>query len=316
MAIQWLRRALLAAVGACALLLAACGGGTIASQLSPDRIVVFGDAFGDVGQNGRRYTVNDGTVNVWTLFVADAYDLALTPSSSGGLGYATGNARILRKPDAAGNNATPTVKQQVDAFLAASRPGADDLILFSAGTSDAIAEVRAVLAGAQTEAQMVANLEKAGRDLAAQVRRLVAAGAEHVVVAGPYNLERSPWAIELDRRSLMDAASAAFNQALLIALDGLGANVLYLDAPSIINILSADGTNEFEEVEKPVCTSVDPGPGIGTGANQLNANLCTPGTIVTGADPALYLFADRVYPTARGHQLFGEYAYDRIRDRW
>ena len=65
-----------------------------------------------------------------------------------------------------------------------------------------------------------------------------------------------------------------------------------------------------------MCTSVDPGPGIGTGAGQVNSNLCTPNTIAAGLDYTLYLFADRVYPTPRGHQLFGDYAYDRIRNRF
>jgi outer membrane lipase/esterase len=313
MAIQWLRRALLAAVGASALLLAACGGGTIASQLSPERIIVFGDAFGDVGQNGRAYTVNDGTANVWTLFVAQSYDLPLTPSSRGGLAYATGNARVRLEPDAAGSTATPTVKEQVDAFLAASTPASEDLILISAGTSDVIAEVQAVLTGGQTEAQALANLERAGRDLAAQVRRLVDAGAKHVVVAGPYNLERSPWAEAAARGDLMREASFVFNKELKLGMEPFGAEALFLDVESFFN----DLTRMYEDYLVPVCTSVDPGPGIGTGAGELNSNLCTTGTLRTDIeDYTLYVFADRVYPAPFGHRQFGENAYNRIRDRW
>lgn len=314
MAIQWLRRALLAAVGASALLLAACGGGTIASQLSPARIVVFGDAFGDVGQNGRAYTVNDGTSNVWTLFVADSYGVALTPSSSGGLGYATGNARVRLEPDAAGSTATPTVKEQVDAFLAASTPAGDDLILISAGTSDVIAEVQAVLTGTRTEAEALANLAQAGRDLAAQVRRLVDAGAEHVVVAGPYNLERSPWAADVLRGDLMREASFIFNKELKLGMEPFGAVALFLDVESYFN----DLTTLHEDFLVPVCTSVDPGPGIGTGTGELNSNLCTTDTLRTDIEEEYtrYVFADRVYPAPFGHRQFGENAYNRIRDRW
>ena len=40
---NWLRRAVLVAASAASLLLAACGSGTIESQLTPARIIVFGD---------------------------------------------------------------------------------------------------------------------------------------------------------------------------------------------------------------------------------------------------------------------------------
>jgi len=318
MAIQWLRRAWLAAIGASALLLAACGGGDIASPLSPARVIAFGDAMADLGQNGRRYTVHDGTVNNWTLAVANGYDLTLAPSSSGGLNFATGNARIRLEPDAAGSTATPTVKEQIDAFLAASRPASDDLILVSAGTSDLIVGVQAVLAGTRTADQMLADVELAARDLADQVRRLVDAGADHVAVAGVINLGLTPWARDVDRAGLMEEASGRFNAELLIALNDmrLGDQVLYIDAAYAFNQWASDSTAEFVNVEDPVCTSVDPGPGIGTGANQVNSNLCTPATIAAGADYRVYLWADRVYPTPRGHELFGGVALDRIRDRW
>src|SRR5687767_8352508 len=110
MAIQWLRRACLVAACASGLLLASCGGGDIVSQLDPARVVAFGDASADVGQNGRAYSINDdGSVNNWARYVAAAFGNELAPSSAGGLAYATGNARVTAKPDAAGDAATPTV---------------------------------------------------------------------------------------------------------------------------------------------------------------------------------------------------------------
>jgi phospholipase/lecithinase/hemolysin len=318
MATQWLRRAWLAAVGASVLLLAACGGSKVESPLSPSRIIAFGDAMADIGQNGRRYTVNDSTANNWTLFVAAGYNLTLTPSSNGGLSFATGNARVRLEPDAAGSNATPTVTEQVTAFLAANSPQDDDLILVNAGTSDVIVEVRDAIAGTQTGDQMIADVERAARDLADQVQRLVNAGAAHVVVAGPYNLGRSPWALQTRQEALMQEASNRFNQALLLALNGknFGDRVLYVDTALAFNELSSNQRGDFTNVIDPVCTSVDPGPGIGTGPNQVNSNLCTTGTLVAGANYQGYLWADRVYPTPRGHELFGNFALDRIQDRW
>ncbi|MCD6078059.1 MAG: esterase-like protein [Ramlibacter sp.] len=319
MATQWLRRGWLAAC-ASALLVAACGGGSIVDPFEPSRIVAFGDAMGDLGQNGSRYTVNDGTVNVWTATLAAQYGLPLTPSSAGGFSYATGNARVVAKPDAAGSNATPTVKEQIDAFLATGTLNDEDLILVSAGTSDVIAEVQAVITGAQSEEQMLEDLEKAGRALGTQVRRLVDAGATHVVVAGPYNLGRSPWAVQTGRESLMEEASRRFNDQFLVSVVDLGENVLFVDAQLLFNQATSNPTAYDLHEEAPnvvVCTSVDPGPGIGTGAGQVNSNLCTPNTLAAGReDYVQFLFADRVYPTPRGHQLFGDYAYDRIRNRF
>ena len=100
MAVNWLRRTVLAAACTSAALLAACGSSSIESALKPARFVAFGDGFSDVGQvGGKRYTVNDGTVNNWTQQVAATYGVTLTPASAGGSSYAQGNARISARPD-------------------------------------------------------------------------------------------------------------------------------------------------------------------------------------------------------------------------
>ena len=173
MSCHWMRRALLALASASALLVAACGSGTIESQLQPTRIVAFGDGFSDVGQAGSRYTVNDGSVNVWSQQMAANFGLPLTAVSAGGTSYATGNVRIAAKPDAAGNGATPTVIEQVDQFLAGGAIQTNDLLIISGGIGDIVAEAAKVNSGGQTSDQMVQNVKQAGRDLGAQVHRLV-----------------------------------------------------------------------------------------------------------------------------------------------
>jgi outer membrane lipase/esterase len=312
MATQWLRRAWLLAACASALVLTACGGGgTIHSQLAPSRVIAFGDATADLGENGSRYTVNDGSVNIWTEYVASQFGVTLTAA---GTSFATGNARVVADPDAAGNTATPTVQEQIDAFLAGGTFGANDLVLVSAGTSDIIAAVRTD----PTTSDAVAA--QAGRDLAAQVLRLVNAGAKHVGVAGPYNLSRSAWAQETGGpATALGSASRVFNDQMLIALQnaGAGSAVLYLSQEAFINqVFVSPGTYNISNLTTPVCTSTDPGPGIGTGNGQVNSALCTPSTLVVGADPLGYLFADRVYLTPTGQQQFGTYAYSRLRERW
>ena len=315
MAFPWMRRAALLAACASAALLAACGGGSVDSQLSPSRVIVFGDGMADVGQAGARYTVNDGSVNNWTQYVANAYNHTLTPSSQGGLDYAWGNARVTATPDAAGNSSTPTVQQQIDQFLAGNSLTKDDLVIVSAGTSDVIYQAEAALSGAQTSDQMIANVQQAGSDLADQVKRLVGAGARHVVVAGPYNLGRSPWAVEMGSDSVLQPASSNFNNKLLTSLVAYGDTVLYVDAALYFN-QQTSSTSNVSNYDRAVCTSVDSGPGIGTGSGQVNSFLCTIGSILAGEDYSVYLWADRVYPTPRGHQLFGDYARGQIQNRW
>jgi len=315
MASKLLRRALLAAAAASALVLAACGGGTVESKFTPDRIVAFGDAFADLGQNGARYTVNDGSVNNWTTVVANGYGRALAPSSSGGLSYATGNARVTQTPDAAGGS-VPTVAQQVSNFLAGHTSNSTDLVIFNAGVSDVIVQAKAVLDGTITQAQAMANLDQAGHDLSEQVRRVLAAGATHVVVVGAYNVGRSVWAQQATSQSLMEQLSLQFNNRLLVNMVDLGDRVLYVDAAFYFNLVtSSPSSYSFNNATTAVCTSVDPGPGIGTGNGQVNSNLCTPSTLLD-TNYNQYVFADRVYVTPQGQSLFGDYALSRLHDRW
>lgn len=317
MSFQWLRRALVLA--ASSVLLAACGGGDVVSQLSPSRIVAFGDGLSDVGQTGKRYTINDGSTNIWTAEVARRYGLTLTAVVSGGTSYATGNARVNTKPDAAGNSATPTVKEQIDTFLAGGTFGGNDLVIVQGGVSDIVAEVARQKAGLQTADQTTANVRQAGKDLGAQVRRVVQAGAKSVVVVGTYNLGKSPWASVTAQVTPLTDLSAKFNEEMLVSIVDLGASVLYVDAAFYLNLVTASPVS-YKFIDGAagtvVCTSVDPGPGIGIGNGQVNSGLCGPSTLIAGIDPLVYLFADPIYLTPQAHRMLGEHAYDRIRSRF
>ena len=317
MTMNWLRRTAVLAACASAALLTACGSSSVESAFTPTRIVSFGDALSDVGQTGTRFTINDGSTNVWTQQFAASYGTTLTAASAGGQGYARGNARVLNGPDAAGFAATLTVKQQIDAFLAADKVGSGDMVVLNGGISDVITQMAAVTAGTLTEAQMITNAEQAGRDFAAQVRRVVNAGATHVVVAGTYDLGRSPWATSINKVSLLSEASSRFNRTLLVDIVDLGDRVRYVDAAYYFNLLvNSPGNYSLNNSTTPVCTSVDSGNGIGIGAGQVNSALCTSGTLLAGADPIRYAFADPVYFTPVVNRLFGVYAYDQVRQRW
>lgn len=318
MTCTWLRRLALAiALPALALSLSACGGGSIESKLTPQRFVVFGGARADVGIGNTRYTVNDASVNTWVEETAADYGVAIKPADQGGTGWARGNARIVGKPDAAGNAATLTLKEQIDAFLAKDKLASNDLAVVDAGISDIVYQMNVFLAGAQTQDQMIANVQQAGRDLGAQIRRLVDAGGSHVLVTGPYNVGKSIWATQINRVDLLTNASLRFNEALLISIVDLGSSVLYVDSQLYFNLLiSAPAGYNLTDATKIVCTSVDPGPGIGTGAGKVNSALCTPQTVLAGVDYNRYAFADALYFTPAANRLFGDYVRDRLKQRW
>lgn len=317
MAANWMRRTVVIAACASAALLAACGSSTTESAVTPERFIAFGDAMSDIGQNGTRYTVNDGSVNNWTLKVAESYGRPLASASSGGMSYAVGNARVKAKPDAAGNAATPTITEQVDAFLAGGSFRDSDLVFLAGGTSDVIAGMAAVQAGTQSEAEMLAAARQAGEDLAAQVQRLVTAGAKYVVVSGTYELGKSPWAKTIDREALLSEASRRFNDGLKINIASLGANVLYADLEYYVNLYTATpGGYGFSDATSPICTSVDPGNGIGIGAGQVNSALCNTSTLRPDGRVDAFVFADPVYLAPSAQRQFGTYTYDRLRERW
>ncbi|GAA4427524.1 SGNH/GDSL hydrolase family protein [Acidovorax lacteus] len=318
MAVKWMRRTALVAAVASATLLAACGSSTTESAITPDRFIAFGDGLTDIGQKGTRYTVNNGSVNNWTLQLVSRYGKTLAPAASGGLSYATGNARTATKPDAAGNASTPTVTDQVSQYLAGGGTfGKSDIVLMNAGVSDVIAHMAAVTAGSMTPTQMVDASRQAGQALGQQVRRLVQAGAKYVVVTGTYDLGKTPWAKTIGREGLLSDASSRFNEGLLVEVVDLGANVLYIDTAYYVNLyVGTPGSYGFNNATTPVCISVDASNGIGIGAGQVNSALCTGSTLLANAAADAYVFADPVYLTPSAHRQLGNYAYDRLRARW
>lgn len=316
MAFQWMRRALLALAPAALLALTACGSGTIESQFRPSRVVVFGDALSDMGNTGARFTVNDGA-SLWIQGIAAGYGLTVDKSAAGGTDYATGNARVTLQPDAAGSTSTPTVQQQIDTFLASNTLGAGDLVVIQGGFADIIVQMAAYQAGTITSDQLLANVKQAGQDFSAQAQRLVAAGASHVVVLGVYDMSKTPWAAAIAQQSLLSTASTTFNNAALVGLVNQGKNMLFIDQGLLFNLMANNPTAYgFTDSTTVVCNSVDPGPGIGIGANQVNSSLCTPSTIAGGLTYTRYMWADAVYPTPPVHAQLSNYTFNLIHNRW
>lgn len=301
----WSRRAVLTAAcaGIAGAALSACGSGSVASAINPTRFVSVGDGFSDVGQNGYVFSVNDGTL-LWTQQLASYYGLTLAPASSGGFSYAQGNA-MVNSPDTTSGTNAPSVAAQITTVLARTALVPDDLVFITGGIADIVNAVKATgISTATTD-----TVKAAGKAQADQVRRLVNAGATHVVVAGVYNLGISPWAIKQNITQGLQDLSVAFNDQLLIGINDLGATVLYIDPALFFNLIANKPSNyPFDVVDTPACTTAD-------------ATTCTASTIVSGADYTRYLFADSLYFTPAAQRLFVnesflENAYTKLKMRW
>lgn len=298
---SWFRRTAQAVACAGALtLLAACGDGSVVSDLEPKRFLTVGDSFMDVGQAGTRYTVNDGTNN-WVQELASHYSQTVTAASAGGFGYAQGHARVA-DADPAG---APSVTAQIDTLLASTTLNAtDDVVIINGGMHDLIAAVNATgISDATTQA-----VRDAGKALAGQVRRVVNAGGKHVAVVGMPLMGNSPWARNLGWHDEINKLSTEFDAALKVGIVDLGANVLYLDAAFFFDLMYDKPQNyQFDNGKDPVCTTPD-------------ASTCTPATVVS-PDYNRWLFADGVHFTPKALQHFGsdryaENAYQRFKNRW
>jgi len=306
----WMRRAALALVCGSAAWLAACGSGSVYHALKPTRVISVGDGFADVGQNGYRFTINDGSPN-WTQQLAINYGQTLASSKQDGWSYAQGYAHVAT-PDTTSGTHAPSVQSQIDQVLARGSLTDTDLVLVGGGIADIVDAVNATGISAQT----TSAVEAAGTALGAQVIRLVKAGATHVVVAGVYNLGVSPWARGLhqskDENEDITKLTDAFNNALKLAIAKQGSNVLYVDTALFFNL--AYNAKYVANVTDPVCATPD-------------VTTCTNDTLISGSDPSKptdptkYLFADGLYFTPNAQRLFASDSYDQsaysvLKNRW
>lgn len=316
---HWYRRLALFAGLATLAVVAGCSSSTIASAITPKRIISFGDNISDVGQTGAKYTVNDGSVNTWLEQVAKGFSLTVQPSATGGTAYGRGLARISGSADVNGNPGTLSVTQQIDAFLAKDAFTPDDIVFINGGGNDVVAEMNAVLAGKQTMDQAVANVKQVGTTLAGQVMRLVDRGANYVVVMGTYNMGQTPWAIALGKQSDLTNLSSKLNESMLVPIVAQGKHVLYVDITYYLNLMTNPASAPIyalNNVIAPICNSMDTGVGIGTGSNKVNSLKCTASTLTDAAALATYGFADELHFTPVVNRMLGDYIYGRVRMRW
>ncbi len=289
-----LRRLLLALSCATAALLAACGSGSIVDPFTPTRILSVGDSFSDLGQDGKRYTVNDDTINIWSQQAALNWGLPLIASNKGGLSYARGDA-LISGPT--GNS----IEAQVTELLSKNTLQSGDLVLINGG----LADIMTIVANDGFSQLAFDKANAAGVALGAQVLRLVNAGAKRVLAVGLYPLGLSPMGTASGQSTNFTNITLAFNNAFKLSMVNLGANVLYLDSSQYYGQVYYTPTN-FPPLNNSVTEA----------CITVLVTDCTPATIRPGYDYNTLVYASGVYFTPTSHRLLGNYAYNQIKNRW
>ncbi|HEX2562012.1 autotransporter domain-containing protein [Phenylobacterium sp.] len=240
-----------------------------------DRVIVFGDSLADGGfyaagnpnfpAGAGSFTTNPDPVSPEVM--AAQLGLPLDPVyGRGGTNYAIGGARVT-----APSGITIPITNQVTNFLASGQTfGPQDLVYIQGGGNDFFAWV----AGGGVNNAILTN---AATELAGQVQRLEAAGAERIVtmsIQGSGGLQ-------------------VFNQAFAASLASRGVNALYVD----VNRLFA------EIVADPAPFGITNTTGLACIGSSLT---CTPATYVAPDANETYLRADSAHPAGITQRIQGQ----------
>ena len=242
------------------------------------------------------------------------------------------------------------LQAQIDLFLSQGSPSSTDLFVISIGTGDIMAAgirsltsvtatspyaglstVQTALGGTlTTKAAINSQLQAAADALAVQIKRLTDAGAKYVLIVGPPNVGRTPWASEVGMTEVLGylsyANSAGYTSMGAEGLSRIQATfgstmnnpILYVEIAGLVNTLtSGTSTNTtFADQTSAACSTTqsttDNAQSIGTGFTtaRVSSALCTTATVGTAAS---YVYADGVNFTPSMHSQFYNQALARMR---
>lgn len=314
-----LRSSLVTLTAVSALLLSSCGGGGQSSQtqrFDPTRMIVFGDesslllpGSSPTATDGRRYTNSEFTPDtttvdcrsnpLWVQFLATEYGLVFAECNPGNL-----TPTVQMRATAGGKVAD--VVAAVDAFLASTpgnQPVPTDLITMMVGTNDVLELYDSVITSALTQAAAVAEIERRGQLLAAQINRLTndSNTLGRVMYATVPRVSLTPFgrSQSVDNRSLLQLLTDSFNDSMRRDVRINGRSLGFLNASqtftNIVDLVEDDDSdpNGITNVSDKVCTTV-------------SALDCTPNTLVSGGTFNNYLWADDKRFGYAGHFFIGD----------
>jgi len=256
--------------------------GTASAQFT--NTYVFGDSLSDAGQYGARFTTNPGLVT--PQLIGQLYGITVTPSFQGGLDYAQGGARVNSpSPLVPPNVPDNSVAQQVNLQLAKGFQDPRALYQIQGGANDIFVLANQFLQGQITQSQLQAGVGQAAVDLAAQVVKLNAAGAQFIILQQLPDIGKTPQAAALGAQSTFTALSQLFNNTLNSAIAQSGVQVIQFNTAAFLNeIIANPALYGFVNATSPACTTP-------------SSLQCTPATLVAPNANLTYVFADGVHPT-------------------
>ncbi len=252
---------------------------TNAAQSAPvNRMIVFGDSLADGGyyltldprlpRDAGSFTTNPDPVAPEVL--AARLGLPLTPVyGQGGTNYAVGGARVT-----AANALSIPVATQISNYLASGGTfGPRDLVYIQGGGNDYFAFQAA---GSTNNA----TLTTAATQLAAQVSRLQAAGAQRIVT--------------LAVQSGGAAGIQLFNRTYATALAAANVNALYFDTDRLFTeLVTSPATYGYTNITGVACTVP-------------SSLACTRATLATPNANETYILADSVHPAGITQRIQGQ----------
>jgi len=281
--------------------LASCGSSASkVDEFIPSRIVVIGDSYSYLGSAGANYldriTVNDGTINNWTMQVATNY----------GLSTAVADGKLIRGVAPVVGSVELTVAQIVTQISALTdSPKAGDLLMVMGGSVDIFNKATALGANPTDAALTLAKAEMKTQAHALRdyvISLVNPSGLNHIMLLTVPSLAGSPFSTTNSLDSTLEALTREFNDSLKenfgIQKAGEGirlydAEVLFKSATYLNSLGITNRTDRFCD---------------GSSANRTVAvATCTSNASGT------YLYATDKYPTPTVHRILGSAVYGTMR---
>ncbi len=290
--------------GALALALVA---GTASAQFT--NTYIFGDSLSDSGNwlstgvipaGTGKFTVNPGPV--WSEIFASYHGHTAAPSTQGGTNYAWGGAQVTTLPMIVGQPLNPLqgapIVTQVQQFLAKGPADPNALYSLFGGPNEVSYQIGLLLAGQTTPAGVQQAVTQAGIALGTQAAVLKAAGANYIIVWGMPDLGKTLDGQASGQASTLTQLSGLFNTSLWSTLDASGVAAIRLNSAALLNeVLANPAAYGIANASTRSCAVPPPN----------TIALCTTSTLVAGADPKTWFWADGSHPTPAIHNLMAQY---------